>query len=207
MMHEHTMPIATHTFDPIAAFNVPRAVRPALMIGGATWLAYYGMWIWSGVTTGHEPAQGTPFGLASAVVFFIALVGITGGLASLGMQLRKFAAGFGNAGLAFALIALVCSVVGIASIALGAIRPGTFGGLGVVGSCLGATLLGIAALRSKALARRDALVLLAIGVVTFPLIVAITAILPTLPSWIVDEMPFAIAGLSWIVFAALLKRR
>ncbi len=76
-------------------------------------------------------------------------------------------------------------------------------GMAVLGSCFSATLLGIAALRSQALPRRTTALLLFIGVLTFPLIIALGMIANLwLPAWATDELPFALSGLLWAIFGA-----
>ena len=166
MMREHTLTAPAPTFATEERSALPAWPSTAMILGGASWIVYYGMWIVSGVTTGEAPVFSTPFGLFVTTLFIVALLGI----------------------------------IGITFV------PGFFGGFGVLGSCISATLLAIAALRSKALPRSKALLFLAVGMFTFPLIITINMMLPALPTWMVDELPFAVSGATWIIFGTMLKR-
>lgn len=207
MIREHTLTAPATNFATQETSALPVWPSTAMILGGASWIVYYSMWIVSGVTTGEAPAFSTPFGLFVTILFLAALLGINSGLTGLGLELRKRSKGFGYAGLAFGVIALTCSLVSLLMVVLGVNQvPGFLGGFGVMGSCISATLLAIAALRSKAMPRSKALLFLAVGMFTFPLIITINMMLPTLPTWMVDELPFAVSGATWIIFGAMLKR-
>jgi multidrug transporter EmrE-like cation transporter len=84
---------------------------------------------------------------------------------------------------------------------------GALGGFSVLASCFGATVLGMAAWRAQALPRHISGLLLFIGLLTFPLIIALGMIANLwLPAWATDELPFALSGALWVTFGALMQR-
>jgi peptidoglycan biosynthesis protein MviN/MurJ (putative lipid II flippase) len=107
----------------------------------------------------------------------------------------------------FAAVAAIAIVAGVVRFAISGQPPGILGAVGVVGSCVSATLLAIGARRNRVLDSGLANLLLAIGLCTFPLIVAFA--FPAgkwMPAYFTDELPFALSGLAWMVFASRLKR-
>ncbi len=111
-------------------------------------------------------------------------------------------------------VSFALAVFGVASVTYGFFgrvllgdRIGFPGGNAVLTSCFSATLLGIAAFRSQALPRRTTALLLFIGILTFPLIVALGMIANLwLPAWATDELPFAMCGALWLTFGARMHR-
>lgn len=190
------------------ASGLARWSGPAFVAGGLLWIAHYEIWVTLGLVTGDVPVWGTafagesagPVGYLDLTSFCGAILFFAAGLYGVGVVLKGRSKVLRAIGLFFAVLAGIMAASGLATQALGlASMTGLFMGNGVIASLLGATFLSGAALRTGALRKGAALLLLANGLLTFPLIVSIVSILPTLPSYTVDELPFAVSGLAWIL--------
>jgi hypothetical protein len=185
---------------------LPR-VALALSGGGALWGVYYLGWIVNGLLTGQAPPIGVnPIYLTLAALFVAALCAISLGLGTLALAARPRHPILGALALVVALLAFVGPPLAFFTRVLAGETMGGLAGMGVLGSCLAATLLGAATLRSGLLPRRVAGLLLALGLVTFPLVVLLGMVANLwLPAWVTDELPFAIAGAGWLLFARWLR--
>lgn len=207
MIRQQSAHVTTPSAHRLTTSYPARWISQLFIAGGVLWVAYYAMWIVSGVAMGAEPVRGSAFYIFTSGLFAAALVGLNGGLAGIAAAFRKHAPILGY-------LSLVLTLFGIASVTYGFFgrvllgdRIGFPGGNAVLTSCIGATLLGIAAFRSKALPRRETNLLLFLGLLTFPLIVALGMIANLfLPAWATDELPFAMSGALWIAFGVLLGR-
>lgn len=194
-------PAAPHARD-----LLPRAALAAAA-GGLLWNLYYAGWIVNGLATGQAPAiGGGPLYYTLAALFVGALCAISLGLGLLALALRPRHRVVAPLVLAIALLAFTGPALGFLTRVLAGETIGMPGGIGVIGTCLAASLLGGAALRSGALPRRPTALLLALGLATFPLVVVLGMIANLwLPAWVTDELPFAAAGLGWLLFARWLR--
>lgn len=187
--------------------KLTNAIGPAFAAGGLLWIAHYAIWIAVGLSTGESPVWGTtagdaaidPVGYLDLASFCGAILCFAAGLFGLGATLRGRSKVPRGIGLFFAALAGLMAAGGLVGQVLN-LGPvvGLLMGNGVMAVLLGTTLLAAAALRAGGLPRATAPMLLANGLLTFPLIVGITAILPALPGYAVDELPFAVSGLAWI---------
>ncbi len=181
------------------AFN---GISLCLLAGGALWVAHYVMQLVMGFSTGEVKPDNRLWTI-DGLFFTGAVVGLCIGLLRLGIQVPSR---WAQAAMFFAAVAATSIVIGLVRFALTGQPPGVWGGVGVIGSCVSATLLAIAVRRNRVLDASLANLLLAIGVSTFPLIVAFA--FPAgkwMPAYITDELPFALSGLAWMVFASRLK--
>jgi uncharacterized membrane protein YeiH len=71
---------------------------------------------------------------------------------------------------------------------------GLLAGLGVVSSLLSTTLLGIAALRTRAFSRAINWTLVSVGLVTFPVILLTIPLEAVLPPYVISDLPFPVWG-------------
>lgn len=179
----------------------------AATLGGALWTGYYAAWIVNGLFTGQAPEVGrNPLFIAVCALFAGALCALSLGLGMLALTLRPRHKLVGPLALGVAAIACAGPLFGFFTRVLAGEIIGAAGGIGVLGSCLAAALLGGAALRSGRLPRRAAALLLALGVATFPLVVLLGMVANLwLPAWATDELPFAVAGAGWLVFGRWLR--
>lgn len=187
---------------PTSMSLLPR-VALALSAGGALWCLYYLGWIVNGLLTGQAPSVGVnPIYIGMAALFVTALCALNLGLGMLALTVRRHYPILGAAALVVALVALVGPPVSFFTRVLAGETMGGLAGMSVIGSCIGAALLGAATLHSELLPRRAAGLLLALGLVTFPLVVLLGMVANLwLPAWVTDELPFAIAGAGWLLFA------
>jgi hypothetical protein len=188
--------------------NLLPHVASAAVAGGASWALYYAGWIVNGMITGQAPAigAGTVYYVLGSL-FCAALCAISIGLGLLALAMRPRHQVLGTVALVVALVSFAAPFYGLFTRVLAGETVGGFGGVGVLGSCLAATLLGAAALRSGQLPRRVAALLLALGLVSFPLIIVLGMVANLwFPAWVTDELPFAVAGIAWVVFGRLVRR-
>lgn len=185
---------------------LPQAARAATL-GGALWTVYYAAWLVNGLITGQATEMGSnPLYYALAGLFVAALCALSLGLGMLALTLRPRHPIIGALALVIALIAFSGPLVGFFTRVLAGEIIGGLGAAGVLGTCLGATLPGAATLRSGALPRRAAALLLALGLATFPLVILLAIVANLwMPAWVTDELPFAIAGAGWLLFARWLR--
>ncbi len=186
---------------------------PALAVGGSLWIAHYALQVVMGVASGVAPATRS-FDIPGAVLdlflfsgaillFAVGLLGISARLRGRSWKLRV-------AGTVFALIAGT-SVTVQAILVSGAFGESAFVGallgFGVIGSLASATLLSIAALRTGALPQRTSRLLLIMGLVTFPGIVAAGMLAAFVPAYLTDELPFAVSGVAWVLVGRVVGTR
>jgi hypothetical protein len=206
---EYTIYAARPTATTLHTATKPaRAVSRALISSGGLWIAYYAMWIASGLLTGDTPLTlGTAGYVVTNALFVTALLGLNAGLAGLALWLRRRAPILGSIGLVIALFGVVSVTYGCVARVVAGLTIGAPGGFSVLASCFGATVLGMAAWRAQALPRHISGLLLFIGLLTFPLIIALGMIANLwLPAWATDELPFALSGALWVTFGALMQR-
>jgi hypothetical protein len=191
---------------PASLSLLPR-VALALSAGGALWVVYYLAWIVNGLLTHQAPPVGVnPLYVGVAALFVTALCALNLGLGVLALTIRPRQPILGAAALVVALLGVAGPPLAFFTRVLAGETMGGLAGMGVLGSCLAATLLGAATLRSGLLPRRVAGLLLALGLVTFPLVVLLGMVANLwLPAWVTDELPFAIAGAGWLLFARWLR--
>jgi hypothetical protein len=194
------------TAAPTSPHLLPR-VALAVSVGGTLWGGYYLGWIVNGLLTGQAPSISVnPIFLALAALFVAALCALNLGLGTLALAARPRNPILGALALAVALLAFVGPPLAFITRVLAGETMGGLAGMSVIGSCLAATLLGAATLRSGLLPRRAAGLLLALGLITFPLVVLLGMVANLwLPAWVTDELPFAIAGAGWLLFARWLR--
>lgn len=190
-----------------ASPNLLSRVGLTLSAGGALWCVYYLGWIVNGLFTGRAPSTGVnPIFIGAAALFVAALCALNLGLGMLALTVRDRHPILGGVALVVALIGVVAPPVAFFTRALAGETLGLPAGISVIGSCLGATLLGAATLRSGLLPRRSAGTLLALGAFTFPLVVLLGMVANLwLPAWVTDELPFAMAGAGWLLLARSLR--
>ncbi len=177
-------------------------VSLCLFAGGALWVAHYAMQLVMGFSTGAVKPDNRLWTI-DGLFFTAAVIGLCTGLLCLGTQVSSR---WAQVGMVFAAVAATSIVFGLVRFALTGQPPGVWGGVGVIGSCVSSTLLAIAVRRNRVLDSGLGNMLLAIGLFTFPLIVAFA--FPAgkwMPAYITDELPFALSGLAWIAFAARLR--
>jgi hypothetical protein len=203
MLHHEKLatPITSSTPDPrpLAAL--------AATLGGILWIGYYAVWIVNGLLTSQAPTVGrNPLYIAVCALFVGALCAISLALGTLALTLRPRHKILGSVALGVAAIAFGGPLFGFFARVLSGETIGLPGGIGVLATCLAASLLGVAALRSGRLVRREGGLLLALGVATFPLVVLLGIIANLwLPTWETDELPFAVAGAGWLVLGRWLR--
>jgi hypothetical protein len=187
--------------------NLMPGVGLALSAGGALWCLYYLAWIVTGLLTGQAPPIGVnPTYIGVAALFVVALSALNLGLGMLALTVRPRHPILGAVALVVALLGAAGPILAFFTRVLAGEIMGGLAGMSVLGSCLAATLLGAAALRSGLLPRRVAGLLLTLGLVTFPLVVLLGMVANLwLPAWVTDELPFAIAGAGWLLFARWLR--
>lgn len=195
-------PTATESHPPTAS-HAQSVIGSSLSVGGALWIVHYLLQLVMGVTEG-KAGMNSRFSALDGFCFMTAIVCFCIGLGWLSTRMRPRTA-LAAIGLGFAVIAGVAIVLGAATFILKQQPPGVLGAVGVVGSCLSATFVALAAKRTKSLPQRLANFLLLIGLLTFPLIVAFTWPGQFVPSFLTDELPFALSGIAYIAFARHLE--
>jgi hypothetical protein len=189
---------APSEMQPAVALPTSQGVERFLSVGGALWIAHYALQLLMGFTEGKVSMQ-SRFSLLDGFCFASAIVCFCLGLGWLSTRCRPRTA-LSTIGLIFAVVAATSIVLGMANFMVNNQAPGLLGAVGVVGSCLSATFVALAARRTGALPPRLANFLLLIGLLTFPLIVAFTWPGQFVPAFLTDELPFALSGLAYIVF-------
>ncbi|WP_375771708.1 hypothetical protein NR798_12665 [Archangium gephyra] len=185
---------------------------PAALVGGLLWLVSYGADLAFGLQTGHEPTDASASGLAalSATTFSLGLACLGFTMVRLGARLRAHSPWAGTAGLLLGAVVLASGIISAIALSglLGSLRnlkvavvPGVLSYFG------GTTLLGATGLRAPAASHRTAACLLAAGFLTPVLVAATTLPLPPgLPSYVVANLPFALAGATWLAIGTSLRR-
>ena len=186
------------------AFAASKLAARSLMLGGALWIAHYALQVGMGLSSGQFSMTGT-IGTLDGACFCGAILGICAGVSFLAAPMRPRAA-LSNVGLSFAIIAAFSITFGFARAVTTGQQPSILGAIGVIGSCLSAIFVALAAKRAGALSPRLANSLFCIGLLTFPLIVAFS--LPAgkwFPAFWTDELPFALSGAAYLALGRALR--
>jgi hypothetical protein len=181
------------------------------MFGGALWVVYYVLFAMLSARHGKSLVivETTASQMVPLVLLFVGAFGLLG-VAMWGLRARldgrcRILGYIGVIPATSAIvIALFCTVrlTGI----LGDGNPmGGVAGMGVLGTSLGAILLGIATLRARTLPGRMRFVPLSLGVLTFPAIIGIGMLGAFVPAYLTDELPFALLGLTWIAIGRAMQ--
>jgi hypothetical protein len=174
-------------------------------------LAHYGLHLAHGLQTGQIlwDAMHTPLGRVDGLLFASAfgaidlalLGGVYAGQRGRGGPAAKW---LGRAGAAFAGLALLAAVVGLAGFLAGRMIPFAF-----PAACLsmfvGALLLGIRVLGARTLPPWAGLTLIAFALGTAPLGFALPVLLGRLPAYVSFELHFVFPGLAWLAIASALR--
>lgn len=194
--------------------NLTKNSGPILTLGGMLWIVHYCLQIVSGMTLGRVPdvedLGHSMFASFDATAFLVAIVLLGLGLLGVRGRLRGRSRKLGIAASVFAGLAILGPSVNLVLISgvFGELTVvGILAALGVVSSLIGATLLAIAALKTKGLPKGVGTALLINGLLTFPFIVGITSIFPSAPAWAIDELPFAVSGVAWMAVGYALHFR
>lgn len=182
------------------------------MIGGLLWIAFYvtSILLGGGMRDELPLAPGaSALGLLSVSVFSGALVFIATALLLLHARYEGRAGWQGR--VAWMLACLVLTVVTVQWVLmLGVIGQPIFvpplGAVGVLSICGSAALLGVAGRRVSVLPRSGNRVLLAIGALTMVLVILSTLRYGSVPAYLVDDLPFGIAGVAWIFVGVAMRR-
>lgn len=183
----------------------------AAILGGALWLVAYTLSVPLGRENGPARADASASWLAWS--YFAAFTGATlalgAGLAGLHSRLwrRRMAS---LPGLLLAALSLASASANTVLLT-GLLGPPRFdharGGQGVMTTCISAALLGLATRREHLLPRGGSTALLATGVLTVVLIVASTLPVGPVPAYLVDDLPFALAGAAWIALGVAMRAK
>lgn len=176
-----------------------------LIVGGILWIAHYVLQIairWQN----QQVDWGTPLGIADGLCFSGAIIGFCYGLLALTSTFATRRGGLRFTGQTFAVIAALSATVSLVGALLHQ-RPGVWGGVGVSGSCLSATFVALATKKAGTTPAYLSNLLLLIGLLTFPLIIAVgwAADMWGL-GFATDELPFALTGMAYIAFVRLLLK-
>ena len=178
-----------------------RSAGPALVAGGCMWVVMYALELVIGPPGpgGMDPAASSLEWLA-AVLFDGAILSIGLGLIGLREGLAGRSRKLGIAACVPVVFAMCCAAVNLVLLAgvVGEARViGALGGLGVVGALLGATMMAVATIRAGVLSAWARAMLLAAGVVTFPVILLTIPLGAVLPPHAIGDLPFPASGLAF----------
>lgn len=192
---------------PLSAARHARALGSGLCIGGLLWALDFVQIIINGALTGTLPADADaqlPVYLRAGLRLFILSIPIlTFGMGVLAAQLRTRSPKLTIAALPFMLIALALSstnLVTISGLAGAPMFNDTFMGLSIFATAIATGLLGAASLRSQALPRADAVLLLLVGLTTIPILFGTP--LPFGPDWATDHLAFLTSGIAYMIVGA-----
>ena len=175
----------------------------ALILGGLLWIVSYGTGLVDGKTIDPNAAQSlSPLEWIGGIAFSGALLFLGIGLAVLGARLQTRSKRLAFIPITAGLINLVL-LTGIFS---GIRVLGLLAGIGVVSTFASATLLGIATLRTQALPRWTAIILLVTGLVTFPVILLTIPLSVVVPDYVIGDLPFALSAALFLVVGSQLLR-
>jgi hypothetical protein len=184
---------------------IKRIAGPALASGGLLWIADFIAIIIIGLTTGKLvdtiPTGQEPLIMRIAIWFLpLSMLFLGTGLIGVFARLEGRSKGWGIPGIVFIALPLVMSlinIVGLSGLTASITFSGDLNGLSVIAMSVGIILLGVAVLRSHALPRWIAWVMIVIGIVTFPILIATP--LPVGPDWATDHLSFLLSGIAYIV--------
>lgn len=173
----------------------------ALVAGGCMWVIMYALELVIGPLGpgGMDPAASSLEWLA-AVLFGGATLSVGLGLIGLRESLAGRSRKLGIAACVPVVFAMCCAAVNLVLLAgvVGEARViGALGGLGVVGALLGATMMAAATIRAGVLSAWARAMLLAAGVVTFPVILLTIPLEAVLPPHAIGDLPFPVVGLAF----------
>jgi hypothetical protein len=188
----------------------PRGEGPAAMLGGGLWLLFYGASVLAGRELGEGPRDVNDSGLPrlGAVMFSGALLLLGTSLMGLRARLQGRAPRLGLAGAVMAALAIAMGTVNVVMLTGLLGRPRFIGGLaalGVLCVCTGAVLLGLATRRAQVLPRWASNLLAVTGPLTVVLIATSGLRFGSIPGYVLDDLPFAIAGLLWITAGVAMR--
>lgn len=179
-----------------------RYAGPALIAGGCSWVVMYALELVIGPVGpgGMDPAASTLQWL-TAVLFGAAVLSIGFGLLGLRAVLGGRSRKLGLAASVPVVVAMCCAAVNLVLLA-GVVGPpqvlGSLGGLGVVCTLLGATMMSVAAMRARVLAVWARAMLLVAGLVTFPVVLLTIPLEAVLPPHVIGDLPFPAVGLAFV---------
>jgi hypothetical protein len=184
------------------------------MLGGLQWVLYYAATLTFGARHDDAPLPGDPrataFTLYCFVVFCVALLLKDVSLMGLHARFEGRAGWRGRVALGLASLAF-CSAASHLVLMLGVFGPQRifqlFGAASVVSTCASALLLGLAGRRVPVLPRWGNTLLITTGALTMPLVILGTLSYGSLPRYVVDELPFGIAGCAWIALGVAMHQR
>ncbi|HEX5751034.1 MAG TPA: hypothetical protein VFZ09_32710 [Archangium sp.] len=188
----------------------PRGEGLAAMLGGSLWLLFYGASALAGRELGEGPRDVNDSGLLrlGAAAFSGALLALGIGLMGLKARLQGRAPRLGLASTVMAALAIALGTVNVLMLT-GLLGPPRFIGglaaLGVLGVCTGAVLLGLATRREQVLPRWGSTLLAVTGPLTVVLIATSGLRFGSIPGYVLDDLPFAIAGLLWITAGVAMR--
>jgi len=192
-----------------------RLASSAFTIGGILWIAIYFATVIIGVSIGKfepgAPDAHWPLIINILIVlaghWFLPLSTFILGIGVLGMftRLQGRARVLGITGLVFASIALICSISNLillsgilGSIGRNLIFPNNYtGGLAAFTVSITTGFMGVALLRAHVLPRWMAWVLIVIGIVTIPILLATPLPTSIAPDWATDTIAFLVSGIGY----------
>jgi hypothetical protein len=203
-----------HRVQDAQAYTYPaRWSHVALIAGGSLMVTMYALEMVYGLQTGRMfripdlPSSGLAQG--SAAAFTLGLLLIAVGQLDIAAVLRRVAPRLALASALLGCVPIIGAPINLTLLAGVMGQPtiiGTINGLGVITNLASATLLGIVALRRKALPRAAGMTLLAVGLGTFPLILLTIPLETLITPWVAEDFPFPMWGLIFIVLGVILQR-
>ncbi|AKJ01547.1 hypothetical protein [Archangium gephyra] len=184
----------------------------AALLGGALWLVAYALSVPLGRENGPARADASAswLGWSYFAAFSGAILALGAGLTGLQVRLWRRRRLVSLPGLLLAVLAFA-SAGANALLLMGLLGPARFdharGGQGVMATCVSAALLGFTTRRAPWLPRGVSTALLATGVLTVVLIAASTVPLGPVPAYLVDDLPFALAGAAWISLGVAMRAK
>jgi hypothetical protein len=180
-----------------------------LILGGLLWIVSYGAGLVNGKTIDPLIQNLSPLEWIGGIAFSGALLFLGIGLAALSARLQERAKRLALVGMLLAFIPITAGLINL--VLLTGIFKGIrvlvlLAGIGVVSTFASATLLGIATLRTKALPRWTALILLVTGLVTFPVILLTIPLSAVVPDSIIGDLPFALSAALFLVVGSQVLR-
>jgi hypothetical protein len=180
-----------------------------LILGGLLWIVSYGAGLVNGKTIDPLIQNLSLLEWIGGIAFSGALLFLGIGLAALSARLQERAKRLALVGMLLAFIPITAGLINL--VLLTGIFKGIrvlvlLAGIGVVSTFASATLLGIATLRTKALPRWTALILLVTGLVTFPVILLTIPLSAVVPDSIIGDLPFALSAALFLVVGSQVLR-
>ncbi|QIK75430.1 hypothetical protein [Nocardioides piscis] len=188
---------------------------PLLVAGGLSWVATYVVEVLIGVTLGEE-VHASPELSSSVLVwlwpatFMAAIFFLGAGLLGVGMQVGRRARVLAASGGLLALVACGASLVNLVKLTgvVGEMDASDrLGFLGVIGVLGGSVVLGVAAIRGRALSPNVRLTLALLPLSFVPAIIATIPLEGVAPDYVVADLPFPVVGLVLAVVGLALSRQ